>query len=267
MKSTGNCLRENNIMILAIDIGNSNIVIGGCDGDKILFTERLSTNHSATAPEYAILIKNIFTLHGEDMGGVDGSIISSVVPSLTNTVKEAVHKLTDGKIMVVGPGIKTGLCIGTDNPAQLGSDLVVDAVAGTSQYPLPLIIIDMGTATTFSVIDGEGKYRGGAIMPGMKVSLDSLVGRTAQLPKISFDPPKNIIGPNTIDAMKSGILYSTAASLDGMAERIEEELGTKATVVATGGLAGIVVPLCRRDIILDEDLLLKGLIILYNKNK
>lgn len=253
-------------MILALDVGNSNIVIGGCEGEEILFTERLSTDHAATAAEYAILLKNIFELHGAGGKKIDGGIISSVVPSVTNTIKEAVNKLTDGKIMVVGPGIKTGLCIATDNPAQLGSDLVVDAVAGINKYPLPLIIIDMGTATTFSVIDGSGKYLGGAIMPGMRVSLDSLVGHTSQLPKISLESPKNIIGPNTIDAMKSGILYSTAAVLDGMTERFEEELGTKATVVATGGLAEAVVPLCRRNIILDENLLLRGLIILYNKN-
>lgn len=253
-------------MILAIDAGNSNIVVGGCEGEKILFTERLSTSHSATAAEYAIILKNIFELHGADAKSIDGGIISSVVPSVTDTIREAVSRLTDGKILIVGPGIKTGLCISTDNPAQLGSDLVVDAVAGINKYSLPLIIIDMGTATTFSVIDEDGKYLGGAIMPGMKVSLDSLVGRTAQLPKISLEPPKNIIGPNTIDAMKSGILYSTAASLDGMTERFEEELGKKATVVATGGLAKKVVPLCKREIILDENLLLRGLIILYNKN-
>lgn len=253
-------------MLLAIDAGNSNIVVGGCEGENILFTERISTSHSATAAEYAIILKNIFELHGAELKDIDGCIISSVVPSVTNTIKEAVNKFTDGKITVVGPGIKTGLCIATDNPAQLGSDLVVDAVAGINKYPLPLIIIDMGTATTFSVIDENGKYLGGAIMPGMKISLDSLVGRTAQLPKISLEPPKSIIGPNTIDAMKSGILHSTAASLDGMTERFEEELGKKATVVATGGLAKTVIPLCKRDIILDENLLLRGLIILYNKN-
>jgi type III pantothenate kinase len=167
----------------------------------------------------------------------------------------------------VGPGIKNGLKIKIDDPARLGSDLVVDAVAGINEYPVPLIICDFGTATTISVVNGEKEYIGGIIMPGVRVSHDSLVGRTAQLPKISLDPPTRVIGRNTVECMKSGILYATASSIDGMIERIEEELGERATVIATGGLASTIIPLCRREITIDDMLLLKGLMLIYNRNK
>lgn len=253
-------------MILAVDIGNSNIVIGCVENDKILFIERLSTRLLETDPEYAISFQSILGLHDVNSRDIEGSIISSVVPSITNVIKSAIYKISGQNSMVVGPGIKTGLSIMTDNPAQLGSDLVVDAVAGINKYPLPLIIIDMGTATTVSVVDENERYTGTIIMPGMKVSLDSLVGRTSQLPKISLDPPKNIIGTNTVDSMKSGIIYSTASSIDGIIERIEESCQKKFTVVATGGLAGTVVPFCKKKVILDDELLLNGLMIIYRKN-
>ena len=253
-------------MILAIDIGNSNIVMGCIDNDEILFRERVSTNHTATDLEYAANMKMAMDMHGIDPKTIDGAIISSVVPSVTNTCKKAVEKYLGVNVKVVGPGIKTGLSIVIDNPAQLGSDLVVDAVAGINEYPAPMILIDMGTATTVSVIDNNKNYLGGMIMTGMAVSTDALISRTAQLPKIAFEKPKKVIGSNTIDCMKSGIMYSNACALDGVIARIEEELGEKCTVVATGGLSSVVVPLCRKDIILDDDLLLKGLNIIYKKN-
>ena len=254
-------------MILAIDIGNSNVVLGCFDGTDILFTERVSTNQTATDLEYAANMKMAMDMHGVKPDDIDGAIISSVVPSVTNTFKAAVEKYIKVEVKVVGPGIKTGLSITIDNPAQLGSDLVVDAVAGVNEYPTPMIVIDMGTATTLSVIDKNKNYIGGMIMTGMSVSTDALINRTAQLPKFAFEKPKKVIGSNTIDCLKSGIMYSNACAIDGAIERIEEELGGKCTVVATGGLAGVIVPLCRRDIILDDDLLLKGLMIIYNKNK
>ena len=206
-------------------------------------------------------------MHGIKPKDIDGAIISSVVPSVTNMFRTAVQKYLGVEVKVVGPGIKTGLSILIDNPAQLGSDLVVDAVAGINEYPAPMIIIDMGTATTLSVIDSNRSYLGGMIMTGMAVSTDALIMRTAQLPKIAFEKPKKVIGTNTVDCMKSGIMYSNACAIDGLVERIEEELGEKCTVIATGGLAGVITPLCKRDIILDDDLLLKGLMIIYNKNK
>lgn len=254
-------------MILAIDIGNTNIVIGCFEENSIKFTERLATNHKSTELEYAILFKNVLELYSITPSQIDGGIISSVVPSLTNVIKHAMGKLSDMNILTIGPGIKTGLSILTDNPAQLGADLVVDAVACINEYPLPAAIFDLGTATTISVVDRNKNYLGTIIIPGMEVSLNSLVGGTSQLPKISLDPPKNVIGKNTVDSMKSGILNSTAAGIDGMIERIEEEIGEKLTVIATGGLAPTVIPLCKRDVILDDELLLKGLAIIYNKNK
>ena len=169
--------------------------------------------------------------------------------------------------MVLGPGIKTGLNILMDQPSSLGADLVADAVAGIAEYPVPLIVIDMGTATTVSVIDEKKNYIGGMILPGMRVALDALTSRASQLSGISLDVPKKVIGKNTVDCMKSGVLYSNAGAIDGIIDRMEEELGQKTTVVATGGLAKKIIPLCKRNIILDEDLLLKGLLVIYRKNK
>lgn len=253
-------------MVLTIDIGNSNIVIGCSRDNKILFVERLSTNTTATELEYAISFKNVLELYGINPAEMDGAIISSVVPNITNVIKRAINKIIHKDAMVVGPGIKTGLKIMIDQPAQLGSDLVVDAVAGINEYPLPLIIFDLGTATTISVVSKDAEYLGGVIMPGIGISMDALVGRTSQLRKISLDPPKNIIGKNTVDCMKSGMIYGTASNIDGMIERISAELGEKPTVIATGGLAGTVIPYCKHEIILDNELLLKGLMVIYNKN-
>lgn len=254
-------------MVLAVDIGNSNIVLGCFEGDSILFIERLSTNQNSTALEYTVLIKTILELNDLSNASFQGGIISSVVPSVTQTVKEAMIRLTGKPVMVVGPGLKTGLKILLDNPAQLGSDRVADAVAAINEYPCPIIMVDMGTATTVSVIDRDKNFLGGMIIPGLRVSLDSLTMRTSQLPKISLDPPKKVIGSNTIDCMKSGIIYSTASSIDGVVDRIEEELGEKCTVISTGGLSKAIIPFCKRDIIIDDKLLLKGLVIIYNKNK
>lgn len=254
-------------MILAVDIGNSNIVLGCFEGEEILFIERLSTNLQATTLEYTIMIKNILELNGFNDFSFQGGIISSVVPSVTLAVKAAMERLTDHRVMVVGPGIKTGLKILLDNPAQLGSDRVADAVAAINNYQSPIIIVDMGTATTISVIDHDKNFLGGMILPGLRASLDSLTNRTSQLPNISLVPPKKIIGSNTIDCMKSGIINGTASSIDGIIDRIEDELGEKCTVISTGGVSQTIIPFCKKEIILDDQLLLKGLMIIYNKNK
>ncbi len=253
-------------MILAIDIGNTNIVIGCVDDNRIIFRERLSTNHTATVLEYVVTIKTAFEMNNIVKEDITGSIISSVVPAVTNTVKTAVEKYLGITPLIIGPGIKTGLSIMIDNPSQLGSDLVVDAVAGISEYPTPLIIIDMGTATTVSVIDENKQYIGGMIIPGLAVSHDALISRTSQLSKIAFEKPKKVIGSNTTDCIKSGLLYGNAGMLDGLIERINEELKAKCTVIATGGLSVVIAPLCKHEIIIDEDLLLKGLMKIYEKN-
>ncbi len=253
-------------MILALDIGNTNIVLGCIRKREILFTERLSTNREKTTLEHAISIKMVLDFHQIDPKEITGAIIGSVVPPVTTQIKEALQQVTGCEAMVVGPGLKTGLNILMDNPAQVGSDLIVGAVAGIAQYRLPLILIDLGTATTICVVDENKNYIGGMILPGIQVSLDSLTSRTSQLPRISLDPPKRLIGKNTIECMKSGILYGNASCIDGMIERIEKDLGQKTTVVATGGLADSIIPLCTHEIILDDALLLKGLTLIYEKN-
>lgn len=254
-------------MILAIDIGNTNIVVGCIDEEKIYFTERLSTVRTKTELEYAVDLKTVLDIYHIKRTDIEGCIISSVVPQITGIAKLAAEKILKKEVMVLGPGVKTGLNIVMDNPGQLGADLVADAVAGLASYPVPLVVIDMGTATTISVVNSKKQYIGGMIMPGVGISLDALTARASQLSGISIDAPRHIIGKNTIECMKSGVLYSNAATLDGIIDRIEEELGEKTTVIATGGLAKKIVPHCRKEIILDEELLLKGLMLIYRKNK
>lgn len=254
-------------MILAIDIGNTNIVIGCVDEERTYFIERLSTIKTKMELEYAIDIKMVLDIHGIDPEKLEGAIVSSVVPQITNIVKEAAEKILKKETLVVGPGVRTGLNILMDNPAQLGSDLVADAVAGIAEYQPPMIIFDLGTATTVSVIDAKKNYIGGMIYPGVNVSLNALTANASQLQGIGLDAPKRMIGKNTIECMKSGVLYSCAASLDGIIERLEEELGEPATAIATGGLAKKVIPYCKRNIVADDDLLLKGLQIIYKKNQ
>lgn len=254
-------------MILAIDIGNTNIVVGCIDREKTYFIERLSTVRTKTELEYAVDIKTVLDIYHIKRTDIEGCIISSVVPQITNVAKLAAEKILKKEVMVLGPGIKTGLNIMMDNPGQVGADLVADAVAGLAEYPVPLIVVDMGTATTVSVVNEKKQYIGGMILPGVGVSLDALTSRASQLSGISLDTPKHIIGKNTVECMRSGVLYSNAAALDGIIERIEDELGQKTTVIATGGLAKKIIPHCKKEIILDEDLLLKGLLVVYEKNK
>ncbi|MBQ2565166.1 MAG: type III pantothenate kinase [Oscillospiraceae bacterium] len=253
-------------MILAVDIGNSNIVLGCFDENEILFEDRLSTDRDSTVLEYAVIIKTSLEMHHLEYEQITGAIISSVVPSVTENVQQAIFRLIGQQAMVVSPGMKTGLNILLDDPKQLGSDRVADAVGAIGEYPCPLIIVDMGTATTISVIDGQKNFMGGMIIPGLQVSLDSLANRTSQLPHISLEAPKKVIGTNTVDCMKSGIIYSTAGSIDGAIERIEEELGETCTVVSTGGHARKIIPYCHHEILIDPHLLLKGLMTIYKKN-
>lgn len=262
-------LKWNDNMILALDIGNTNIVLG-CVNEhkKVSSLFRIKTDISRTSWQYAVEINSMLDIYNIDKNSLDGCIIASVVPPLTSVMKKAVNLAAGLEPMVVGPGIKTGLNIAIDNPAQTGSDRVADAVAVIDQYKVPAISIDMGTATTVSVIDADKTYIGGMIIPGIMISQEALASRTSQLPKISLEPPKRVIGSNTIEGMKSGAVYGSAAMIDGVLQRIEEELGQKATVIATGGLAPSIIPHCKRkDIIVDTNLLLKGLRILYDKNK
>ena len=253
-------------MILAVDIGNSNIVIGGMEGQEILFEARLRTDATKTSDEYCIDLKMILEVYEVSPRAIEGAIISSVVPQVLNSIKTAIMKLIHKEPLVVGPGLKTGLNIKIDNPAQTGADLVVGCVAALREHKPPMIVIDMGTATTMIALDETGAFIGGCIAPGVKISMDALTGRTALLPGLQLDQPKKAIGRNTIDCMRSGIMMGSACMLDGMVQRMEEELGAKATVVVTGGIARFVTPMCRTPMIYDKDLLLKGLATLYREN-
>jgi len=253
-------------MILAIDVGNTNIVIGCMEKEKVLFTERLSTDTVKTSLEYAILFRVALDLHGIDPKGVEGSIISSVVPPITPVIRTALRKICGKKAMVLGPGIRTGLNIRIDEPSTVGADLVAGAAGALAKYQPPLVVIDMGTATTLSVVDRDRNYIGGSIMPGLRLNLSSLVTKTSMLSGISLDVPKHAIGRNTVEAMRSGLVYGHAAMIDGLLDRMEEEMGEKLTAIATGGLSPSVAPACRHEIILDKTLLLTGLQVIYEKN-
>ena len=253
-------------MILALDVGNTNIVLGCIDDKNIIYEARIATDNRKTEYQYAVEFRSMLDIAGIDRAKITGAMMSSVVPPLISILKRAVELVAGCTPLVVGPGVKTGLNIMIDNPAQLGSDQVVDAIAALNEYRPPLIILDMGTATTVSVIDKKRNYLGGMIIPGVKISQESLTTSTSQLPKISIEAPKKVIGTNTVDCMKSGAIFGNAAMVDGVIDRIENELGEKTTVIATGGLAESIIPFCRRNIIIDDQLLIKGLKIIYDKN-
>lgn len=254
-------------MILAIDVGNTNIVLGGIENGEDIFSARLASDRNKTADQYALDIQGILSMHRVDIDSVEGGIISSVVPYLQTVIPQAVKLLTGIDIMVVGPGIKTGLDIRTDNPGAVGSDLIVGAVAARSKYKLPIAIVDMGTATTVSVIDDKGVYLGGMIIPGLWVSVNALSSQAAQLPYIDLNGNAKVLGTNTVDCMRSGALIGHAAMLDGIIDRLEEELGMPVSAVLTGGVSPMVAPYCNRKFNLEPDIIIRGLILLYEKNK
>jgi len=254
-------------MVLTIDIGNTNIVIGGFIENDLKFVARIATNPSKTEDEYATKIKSILSIHDVDKASVKGAIISSVVPPLTPIIKEAVSFAYGVESLIVGPGIKTGINIHCDNPASVGADLICACVAANSIYGSPALIIDMGTATKMLVLDKSGTFVGVSIIPGVSISLKALTSGTAQLPQISLEAPKNVIGKNTLDCMRSGVVFGNASMLDGMIDRINEEMGEELPVYATGGLSKSIICHCKHEITHNENLILEGLNILYNKNK
>lgn len=252
-------------MILALDVGNTNIVIGCIENGEIVFDGRLTTNTAGTDMELAVMLKNILSINKIDISAIEGAIISSVVPPMNQALKTAV-RLVIGKEPMTLSGCE-GLKVDLDDPTQLGNDLVVGAVTVLHDFTPPAIMIDMGTATTIFVIDASGTYVGGAIIPGLMVSQNALTKTTSLLPSISLEAPKSVIGKNTIDAMQSGAIFGYASMLDGMIDKIEAELGQKATVVATGGLSKCIIENCKHDIIYDQDMLLRGLWIIYQRRK
>lgn len=254
-------------MLLAVDIGNSNIVVGGLQDGKILWETRIETQQAAAPGWFAARLQEAMARYGVSPAELEDGIISSVVPPVLEAVRRSVAELTGQAPLVVGPELETGLTLQVDNPAQVGSDRIVIAVAALERYQPPLILIDMGTATTIEAVGPGSVYLGGCILPGVQVSQDALSERAALLPAIQLGPPGNVIGKNTVDCMRSGAMYGAAATLDGLVDRVEEELGAPAVVVATGGIAQMVVPLCRRTIVLENDLLLRGLDLLYRMNR
>ena len=255
-------------MLLAIDIGNSNVVIGCLnENNETIRQFRMVTDLKKTDDEYAAGIKTILDYNGLDTAMFEGAIICSVVPPLTEIFRGAVERITGHRALVLGTGVKTGLNVMIDNPATLGSDLVAASVAAMAEYPLPVIVFDMGTATTITVVDKGNKFLGGAIVPGVALSMNALSSGTSLLQKVPIEAPKKALSGTTIECMQSGAVYGTASMLDGMIDRFEEELGEKCSLVATGGIASKVVPHCKHRIVYDENLLLRGLGIIYRKNK
>lgn len=253
-------------MILTIDIGNSNIAIGGFEGDEISFVVRISTEIRKTADEYASKILGVLALRGVGERSIAGAIISSVVPPLNSVIKEAVKIIWGIDTLVVGPGVKTGINIQCDMPSSVGADLICACVAVHNLYKGPALVVDMGTATKITVVSASGAFAGVSIIPGVLMGLNSLSDDTAQLPRVELEAPGCVIGKNTIDSMRSGVVFGNAAMIDGMIDRINDELGAESAVYATGGVAGIIIPHCRHSITVDENLVLRGLKFIYDKN-
>ena len=253
-------------MVLAVDIGNTNIVLGGFVEDKLSFVARIATNANKTEDEYATKIKSILALHEVDRKELKGAIISSVVPPLTRVMSDAVKMVDSIEPLLVGPGIKTGINIHCDDPSTVGADLICACVAANSVYGSPSLVIDMGTATKMMVIDKSGTFIGVSIIPGVNIALKALASGTAQLPQISLEAPKSVIGKNTADCMRSGAVFGNASMIDGMIDRFNDEMGYELKAVATGGLSKTIIKHCKHEIIHDADLVLKGLNILYKKN-
>ena len=254
--------------ILAIDIGNTNIVLGVLEKEKILVSCTLGTDRNKTADEYAVLFRNLLEIRHIAVEDLEGAILSSVVPALKEPIREAVDHITGKRCLMVGPGLKNGLKIRIDDPAQLGSDCVAVAVAAAAEYPMPALIFDMGTATTLSVLNEKGEYLGGMLMPGVRIGLEALAEQTSQLPQICLDKePHALIGTNSNDCMVNGVLYGNAAMLDGIVDRLRAEQGEEFTILATGSVAAQIVTHCKENVIYDADLLLKGLRRIYYKNR
>ncbi|MFD2611524.1 type III pantothenate kinase [Paenibacillus gansuensis] len=254
-------------MILVIDVGNTNIVLGVYRGKELLHHWRLSTNRSTTVDEYGIAIYNLFQHARIGLHDVEGIIISSVVPPLMHTLESLCEKYLKKTPLIVGPGIKTGLNIRYENPREVGADRIVNAVAAIELYgPSPLIVVDFGTATTFDYIDEQGQYLGGAIAPGIGISTEALYQRAAKLPRIELTKPKSVVGRNSIASMQAGIIYGYAGQVDGIVQRIREEYSPEARVIATGGLADLISSESKTIELTNPLLTLQGLQMIYERN-
>jgi type III pantothenate kinase len=253
-------------MLLAIDMGNTQTVVGLLEGDGLEHHWRFATERSRTADEYRLLLRGLFDLDEIDVSAISGAVLSSVVPHATEALRIAAQMI-DGEVLVVGPGVKTGMPILIDNPKEVGADRIVNAVAAHHTYGAPVVVVDFGTSTNFDVVGRDGEYLGGAIAPGLEVSMDALVSATSALRTVSLEPPRGPIGKGTVEAIQSGLLYGHAGLVDGLMDRIVDDLGPDTTTVATGGLAPVIVPHCSTVDHIDEFLTLTGLRLLWERNR
>ena len=253
-------------MLLTIDAGNTNTVFTGFNGDESVFSSRINTDSARMADQYAIILSDILRLYGVSEAAIRGSIVSSVVPPVTGQVVEAVKKLTSTEPLIVGPGVKSGLNIKIDNPVELGADLVCGAVAAKTLYPCPCIAIDLGTVTKVMAIDRSGALIGGVLCPGVGKSFQVMSDSTALLPLVGAGKVGKAIGTNSAECITSGILYGTAFMLNGFIERFEHEIGEKCSLIATGGFAEVIIPHCKREIIINKGLVSHGMRIVYERN-
>ncbi|GIP36357.1 type III pantothenate kinase [Paenibacillus sp. J2TS4] len=253
-------------MILVVDVGNTNIVLGIYEENQLLHHWRVSTNRSGSADEYGMMVYNFFHYVGIKMEDIEGVIISSVVPPLMFALEQLSLKYIKKTPFIVGPGIKTGLNIRYENPREVGADRIVNAVAGIELYGTPLIIVDFGTATTFCYIDEQAQYIGGAISPGIGISTEALYEKAAKLPRIELVKPKSTVGRNPVTSMQAGIIFGYASQVDGIVTRIREEFGTNPKVIATGGLAELIASESKAIDVVDPLLTLQGLRFIYERN-
>lgn len=253
-------------MLIAIDVGNTQTVMGLYDGEELVDSWRLSTVRERTADEYRLFLTGLLRQDGYRLEDIDGVALASVVPTAKAAMIEVASDMIGGELVVVGPGIRTGMPINIDNPREVGADRVVNSVAAMDRYGSPVVAVDFGTSTNIDVVDASGAYVGGAIAPGLEVSLDALISATAALRRVDLAEPPSPIGRNTIEAIQSGLLYGHAGLVDGIVERIVAEVGGEPPVVATGGLASTIVPHCRTVAKVDATLTLDGLRIIYDMN-
>ncbi|MCQ2462560.1 MAG: type III pantothenate kinase [Clostridia bacterium] len=254
-------------MILVIDMGNTNITLGAYDGERLVYEARLATARQRTAYQYAVEMIDIFRLNGSNASDYEGAILCSVVPELTDIIANAVNKSTGKMPVILDSNTDTGLEIAIDTISEIGSDLIAACVGAKAKYKMPCLISDLGTATKIIVLNENGAFRGCTISPGMGISLRALASETSQLPNIRFSAPSRTIGTNTVECMQSGIVFGTAAMLDGLTERICDEMGYgECTMVVTGGYGRCIVTQCRKKMVFDENLVLDGLAMIYYRN-
>jgi type III pantothenate kinase len=253
-------------MLLAIDVGNTNIVYGLFEGKTLKHQFRVESSRGRTADEYAVVLRQLLEMHGVDPAKVDAAIIASVVPSLSEPMIDLVRKAFKKEPAVVGPGIRTGMAILYEHPREVGADRIVNAVAAYDRVNGASIVVDFGTATTFDCVSAKGEYMGGVIAPGVQISADALFSRAAKLPRVEIVKPPKVVGKNTVNSMQSGIVYGYVGLVDGIVDRLFDELAYECPVIATGGLARLIAPLSRRIGDVEDDLTLVGLRILYERN-